>query len=141
MAGQNWNYAINNSVAIHRNDYICWRYKRQCKRPMKTPKIVPRNSWKLQPCSRHNLSTRKGRKIIDYIITNIPNEILYSNVVPRPSISDHDASYIIAKITTNKYQSRSKFTGDMKNCDLQKYIDDFKQLLFLIVYSFDNADY
>ena len=36
----------------------------------------------------------KGTKIIDHIITNIPNKILYSNVLPCPSISDHDAPYI-----------------------------------------------
>ena len=43
-AGQNWNYAINNCVEIHRNNCFSWRYKRQCKRAIKTPKTVPRNS-------------------------------------------------------------------------------------------------
>ena len=56
------------------------------------------------------------------------------------SISDHDALYIIAKIPTNKYQPHYKFIRDMKNVDLQKYIDDFKQLPFSMVYSFDNPD-
>ena len=75
-----------------------------------------------------NLPTRKGTKIIDHIIPNIPNKILYSNVLLRPSISDFSALYIIAKIPTIQYQSR------------YKYIDDFKQLLISIVYSFDNPD-
>ena len=69
-----------------------------------------------------NLPTRKGSKIIDHIITNIPSKILYSNVLPCPSISDHDALYIIAKIPTNKYQPRFKFMRHMKNVDLQKQI-------------------
>ena len=56
-----------------------------------------------------NLPTRKGSKIIDHIITNIPNKILHSNVLPCPSISNHDAPYITAKIPTNKYQPRYKF--------------------------------
>ena len=47
-----------------------------------------------------NLPTRKGSKIIYRIIINIPNKILYSNVLPFPSISDHDVLYIIAKIPT-----------------------------------------
>ena len=34
-----------------------------------------------------NLPTRKGSKIIYRIIINIPNKILYSNVLPCPSIS------------------------------------------------------
>ena len=51
-----------------------------------------------------NLPTKEGSKIIDHIITNIPNKVLYSNVFLLPSISDHDAAYITAKIPTNKYQ-------------------------------------
>ena len=66
--------------------------------------------------------------------------MLYSNVLPCPSISDHDAPYLIAKIPTNKYQPYYKFIGDMKNSNLHKYFDDFKQLPFSIVYSFDNPD-
>ena len=87
-----------------------------------------------------NLPTRKGSKIIDHIITNIPKKILYFNVLPCPSISDHDAPYIIAKIPTDKYQPRYKFIRDMKNFDLQKYIDDFMQLPFSIRYSVVNPD-
>ena len=69
-----------------------------------------------------NLPTRKGSKIIYRIIINIPNKILYSNVLPFPSISDHDVLYIIAKIPTNKYQCCYKFVRDMKNFDFQKQI-------------------
>ena len=49
-----------------------------------------------------NLPIRKGTKIINYIITNIPNKILYSNILSCLSISDHDATYRITKIPTNK---------------------------------------
>ena len=69
-----------------------------------------------------NLPTRKGSKIIYRIIINIPNKMLYSNVLPFPSISDHDVLYIIAKIPTNKYQSCYKFVRDMNNFDFQKQI-------------------
>ena len=69
-----------------------------------------------------NLPTRKGSKIIYRIIINIPNKILYSNVLPFPSISDHDVLYIIAKIPTNKYQPCYKFVRDMNNFDFQKQI-------------------
>ena len=86
-----------------------------------------------------NLPTRKGIKIIDQVIRNIPNKILYSNVLSCPSISDHDAPYIIAKMPIIKYQPRCKFIRYMKNFDLQKYIDDFKLLPFSIMYRFYNA--
>ena len=66
--------------------------------------------------------------------------MLYSNVLSCPSISDHDAPYTIPKVTTNKYQPRYKLIRDMKNFDLKKYLDDFKQLPFSIVCSFNNPD-
>ena len=63
--------------------------------------------------------------------------MMYSNVQPYPSISDNNAPYTIAKIPAIQYQSRYKFIREMKNFDLQKYIDDFKQLPFSIVSSSD----
>ena len=37
-------------------------------------------------------ATRSGKKLIDHIISNIPaNKILHSDVLPCPTISDHDA--------------------------------------------------
>ena len=39
---------------------------------------------------RIDFTTRKGTKIIDHTITNIPNKLLYFNVLPCTSINDHD---------------------------------------------------
>ena len=61
--------------------------------------------------------------------------MLYSNVLLCSAISDNDAPYMMAKISTNKYQPRYKFVRDMKNFSLQKCIDDFKQLPFSVMYS------
>ena len=47
---------------------------------------------------RHiQLPTKKVTKIKDHIIPNILNEVIYSNVLPYPSTSDHDVPYIIVK--------------------------------------------
>ena len=52
-------------------------------------------------------STRKGKKLIDHICSNIyKNKILHSDVLPCLTISDPDAPYIIVKIPTNKYKIR-----------------------------------
>ena len=61
--------------------------------------------------------------------------MLYSNMLLCSSISDSDAPYMMAKISTNKYQHRYKFVRDVKNFNLQKCIDDFKQLPFSVMYS------
>ena len=52
-------------------------------------------------------STRKGKKLIDHIYSNIyKNKILHSDVLPCLTISDPDAPYIIVNILTNKYKIR-----------------------------------
>ena len=84
-------------------------------------------------------STRKGKKLIDHICSNIcKKKILHSDVLPCPTISDHDAPYIIKNIPTNKYEIRYKFTRNLKHFDLETYINDFKILLIVTVYSFNE---
>jgi len=85
--------------------------------------------------------TRKGVKTIDHIISNLQiAKILYSDVLPCPSISDHDAPYIVVNIPTNKFETRYKYIRNMKNFDLTNFINDASTLPFSLVYTFDNAD-
>ena len=53
-----------------------------------------------------NKSTRKCKKLVDHIYSNIKNKILHSDVLPYPTLSDQDAPYIIINIPTNKYEIR-----------------------------------
>ena len=79
-------------------------------------------------------STRKGKNLMDHISSNIcKNKILHSNVLPCPTVSDHDAPYIIVNIPTNKYEIRYKFILNLKHFDL-------KTLPFATVYSFNETD-
>ena len=86
-------------------------------------------------------AARTGKKLIDYFISNIPaNIILYSDVLPCPTISDHNAPYIIANMPVNKFQTRYKYKRNLKNFELKKYVQDFKTLPISLVYSFDNPN-
>ena len=86
-------------------------------------------------------STRKGKKLIDHICSNIcKKKILHSDVLPCPTSSDHDAPYIIVNIPTNNYEIRYKFIRNLKHFDLETYINDFKTLPFSTVYSFNETD-
>ena len=52
-------------------------------------------------------STRKGKKLIDHICSNIcKKKTLHSDVLPRPTISDNDAPYIIENIPTNTHKKK-----------------------------------
>ena len=85
--------------------------------------------------------TGKSKKLIDHISSNIcKNKILHSDVLPWPTISDHDAPYIIVNITTNKYEIRYKFIRNLKHFDLETYINDFKTLPFATMYSLNETD-
>ena len=64
-------------------------------------------------------STRKGKKLIDHICSNICKKILHSDVLSCPIISDHDGPYITVNIPTNKYEIRYKFIRNLKHFDLE----------------------
>ena len=105
-----------------------------------------RNMYK-QKLHTHQLTchitkpTRKGKKLIDHISSNISkNKILHSDVLPCATISDRDAPYIIVNISTNKYEICYKFIRNLKHFNLETYINDFKTLPFATVYSFNETD-
>ena len=86
-------------------------------------------------------STRKGKKLIDHMSSSIcKNKILHSDVLLCPTVSDHDAPYIIVNVPTNNYEIRYKFIRNLKLFDLETYINDFQTLPFVTVYSFNETD-
>ena len=88
-------------------------------------------------------STWIGKKLIGNIniISNIPaNKILHSDVLPCPKISDHDAPYIIANMLVNKFETRCKYIRNLKNFELEKYVQDFKALPISLVNSLDDPN-
>ena len=87
------------------------------------------------------IPTRKGTKIIDHIITNLQeNKLITTNVLPCPTISDHDAPYIITNIPGIKFQTRTKYVRNMKHFNIKDYVDDFKTLPLALVYSFEDPN-
>ena len=82
------------------------------------------------------IPTCKGTKIIDHIITNLQeNKLITTNVLPCPTVSDHDALYIITNIPGIKFQTRTKYIRNMKHFNIKDYVDDFKTLPLVLVYS------
>ena len=91
--------------------------------------------------SCHITKPTRNKKLIDHISSNIwKNKILHSDVLPCPTISDHDAPYIIVNLPTNKYEIRHQFIRNLKLFDLETHITDFKTLPFATVYSFNETD-
>ena len=85
--------------------------------------------------------TRQGVKAIDHIVSNLETEkVLITDVLPCPTVSDHDAPYAIIKIPTASFQTRYKYIKNIKNFNTKEYYTDFSILPFSTVYSFDNPD-
>ena len=69
---------------------------------------------------------RKGTKIIDRITINLQeNKLFTTNVLPCPTISDHDAPYIITNVPGIKFQTRTKYIQNMQHFNVKDYINDF----------------
>ena len=58
--------------------------------------------------------TRLGKKLIDHIITNIPNKLISTDVLPTDEISDHDLPYAIMNIRKVKFEPRYKYLRNEK---------------------------
>ena len=87
------------------------------------------------------IPTCKGTKIIDHIITNLQeNKLITTNVLPCPTVSDHDAPYIKTNIPGIKFQTRTKYIRNMKHFNIKDYVDDFKTLPLALVYSFEDPN-
>ena len=83
----------------------------------------------------------KPSVVTDHIITNLQeNKLTTTNVLPCPTVSDHDAPYIIANIPRITFQTRTKYIRSMKHFNIKDYVDDFKTLPLALVYSFEDLN-
>ena len=77
---------------------------------------------------------------IDHIVSNLDTEkVLITDVFLCLTLNDHDAPYAIIKIPTASFQTRYKYTRNMKNFT-KEYYTDFSTVPFSTVYSCDNPD-
>ena len=86
------------------------------------------------------MPTRRGTKIIDHIITNLQkNKLITTNVLPNPTVSDHDAPYIITNRPGIKIQTRTTYVRNIKHFHIKDDAVDFKTLPLGLVYRFALA--
>ena len=85
--------------------------------------------------------TRQGVKTIDHIVRNLETKkVLITDVLPCPTVTDHDAPYVIIKIPTTSFQARYRYIRNLENFNIKEYYTHFSTLPFSTVYSFDNPD-
>ena len=55
-------------------------------------------------------TTASSKTLIDHIISNIPNRVTHTGVLPCPTISDHDAPYACINVRITRFESRFKMS-------------------------------
>ena len=83
--------------------------------------------------------TRKGKTLIDHVITNI-SKIHHEDVLACDEISDHDAAYIICNIRKPRFEPRYKYIRVEKNFNAAEFITEIEQLPLTLVYAFDTPE-
>ena len=58
---------------------------------------------------------QRSSSCLDLTISNFPKCVTYTNVLPCPSISDHDDSYACLNIRTTRFVPRYKYIRIEKN--------------------------
>lgn len=84
--------------------------------------------------------TDKTSTLIDHIISNFPERISHTYVLPCPLVSDHDAVYATINIKVTRFQTRHKFFRNLKSFDESSFIDGFKTLPFAASFGVSDPD-
>ena len=85
-------------------------------------------------------TTDKTSTLIDHVISNLPESIPHTDVLPCSLVSDHDAVYAITNIKVTRFQIRHKFVRNLKNFDESSFIEDFKTLPFAASFGVSDPD-
>ena len=59
--------------------------------------------------------TRTSKTLIDHFITNHPQKVTNTSIIPCSIVSDHDAIYAYINIRLPRFQPRYKFIWDIRN--------------------------
>lgn len=65
--------------------------------------------------------TRKCKWLIDHIITNTPQNIITSDVIPTPEVSDHDMPYLIVNARLSTFEPRFKYIRKMRTFNVEEF--------------------
>ena len=93
-----------------------------------------------QHVTKPTRTTKNSSTLIDHIISNSPERITFTDVLPCPLLSDHDAVYACVNIKVTRIQPRYKYIRDELNFDETAFIEDVKGLPMSAVYGVDDPE-
>ena len=93
-----------------------------------------------QVVTKPTRSTATSQTIVDHFITNEPRRVTYTDVLPCPLVSDHDAPYVCMNVRVTRFQPRHKFIRDERTFNETAFLEDFKRLPLSIIYGVDDPE-
>ena len=85
-------------------------------------------------------TTPTSKSLIDHLISNSPSRISHTDVLPCPSISDHDAPYATINVCVTRFLPRYKYIRNKKNLNLKSFSEDFSTLPLNVIYGLESPD-
>ena len=84
--------------------------------------------------------TNVSATLIDHIVSNYPNRITHTDVLPCALVSDHDGPYVCINVRTERFQPRFKYIRNEKTFDPVAFQNDLSTLPLSLIYSYDDPN-
>ena len=84
--------------------------------------------------------TRTSKTLIDHFITNHPEKVTNTGIIPCSIVSDHDAIYEWVNLRLPRFQPHYKFLRDIRNFNEDLFIEDFSTLPLSVISYSDDPD-
>ena len=84
--------------------------------------------------------TKTTKTLIDHLITNYPQKVTNTGIVPCSIISDQDAIYACINVRLPRFQPRFKPIRVMKNFKEDSFVEDFSTFPLSIISYSDDPD-
>lgn len=93
-----------------------------------------------QHINKATRTTRRSSTLIDLIISNCPQSIKYTDVLPCSIISDHDGPYALVDIRVQRFTPRFKYIRNEKHFDDKAFVEECSNLPFSVVFGIDDPN-
>ena len=93
-----------------------------------------------QIVERPTRARRTSKTLIDHIITNHPQRVTNTGIIPCSIVSDHDVIYTCVNLRPPWFHPCYKFIRDFRNFNEDMFKEDFSTLPLSVIYYLDDPD-
>ena len=126
---------VHSKIDMERDNYENWRQQHWLTCINRNPKRYIEVLETFDLNNHITKATWSEKKLIHHIISNIlANKILHSDILPCPTIGNHNVPYIIANMPVNKFETRYKYIRNLKNFELEKFVQGITDIFGIFLW-------